>query len=153
MKNEIIDDLRQSIEEIKSRSDANSNNNELELNDNAKRCYKRILVLVGYRERCSEELRKRLVDRENFDDGDFSLAIQKAQRVGIVDDQRYAEMYAFTKIQASRGIAGVIRHFDQNKINYLQMPKVVSLIDEYNDSEHFRALEYLKRNPSRSKDQ
>lgn len=121
------------------------------LSDNAKKCFRRILVLINYRERCCEELYQRLVIREKFSYDDFKLALAKAKKYDLVNDERYAEMYAFTKLESNRGIDGIVRHLKLMKIDYKSMPKLINMISEYKDSELFRAKEYIKNHPTRSK--
>lgn len=70
-----------------------------------------------------------------------------------MDDVRYAEMYAFNKLQSYRGVAGIIKHFEKMKIDYLSMEKVKEIIDSAKDIETETALEYIKTHPSRSKDE
>lgn len=71
--------------------------------DELNKCFRRIVILVNYRERCVKELRNRLVDREKFNIGTFNKAIDKAIRYNFVDDDRYAEIYCFSKINCKRG--------------------------------------------------
>lgn len=117
------------------------------------KCFDRILRLVNYRERCSEELYVRLVEKEKFSKDEFFKALDKAQSCGLVDDARYAEMYAFNKLQSYRGAAGIIKHFGKMKIDYLSMKKVKELIDNALTYEIETALEYIKVHPSKAKDQ
>lgn len=135
--------------EIENNSGAKSNNN---LSSCGSKCFRRILVLCNYRERCEEELRIRLCDRENFSVKDFEEAINKAKSFNIVNDERYAEMYAFTKLNNHRGIAGVLEHFAKMKISWEGMPKVVDIVNRTKDNEVNIAVTYIKSHPSHSKD-
>lgn len=114
-------------------------------------CFRRIVILSNYRERCEAELFDRLVNKEKFSKDVYSKAIKKAKYYDIVNDERYAELYAFSKSQACRGIDGIIRHFSQMNIDYESMPSVIEIIGEAREREFQSAIDYLKRHPSRSK--
>ena len=119
-----------------------------EVND----AFRRIVILTNYRERCEHELRDRLVNREKFSEDVFDAALQKAKKYDIVNDERYAELYSFSKTQASRGVDGVKRHLSAMKIDYEQMASVVETLNEAQTKEYSTALDYLRRHPSKSKD-
>ena len=119
-----------------------------EIND----AFRRIVILTNYRERCEQELRERLVSREKFSEEVFEAALEKAKKYDIVNNERYAQLYSFSKIQSSRGVNGVKRHLSSMKIDYEDMPSVVEILNEAQTKEYHTALDYLKRHPSRSKD-
>lgn len=121
--------------------------------DEIKKCYRRITILVNYRERCSEELRERLVERENFDVEVFNAALKKAQAYNLVNDARYAEMYAFCKTQSYKGVYGVKQHLKRMKIDYSLMPKVLEILNSANAREEINAKEYISRHSSAAQDQ
>ena len=114
-------------------------------------CFRRIVILTNYRERCETELYDRLVNKEKFSKDVYLKAIKKAKDYDIVNDERYAELYAFSKTQACRGTDGIVRHFSQMKINYEAIPSVVEIIEEARERELQSAIEYLRQHPSRSK--
>ena len=114
-------------------------------------CFRRIVILTNYRERCETELYDRLVNKEKFSIDVYLKAIKKAKDYDIVNDERYAELYAFSKSHACRGTDGIIRHFSQMKIDYESIPSVVEILNEAKERELQVAIGYLKRHPSRSK--
>lgn len=116
-------------------------------------CFRRIIILSNYRERCEEELRQRLVNREKFDEAVFEEALAKAKKYDIVNDERYAELYAFCKTQCAKGVEGVKRQLTMMKIDYESMPAVMDTLNEASAKEYQVAYGFLERHPSSSKNQ
>ena len=102
-----IDDLRHQISDIEQSRKSRPNKKNIESSD-VNKCFRRIIILANYRERCIQELKERLVEKEKFNYDTFSAAINKAIKYGIVDDARYAEMYCFCKSCMCRGTEGII---------------------------------------------
>lgn len=145
-----IDALRQRISAMEKSSDAGQKPN---VNNLVDKCFKRMVVLINYRERCCEELRQRLVGRENFDKDVFEKALNKAKRYGLVDDARYAEMYAFCKAQCFRGVYGIEQHLRRMKIDFESIPKVMQILEKARLLEEKTAKEFVATHPSTSKNQ
>ena len=114
-------------------------------------CFRRIVILTNYRERCEAELRDRLVNKEKFSEDIFLEAIDKAKKYDIVNDERYAEIYTFCKTQSCRGIDGIEKHLKCMKINYEAIPSVVDILNNAKAEEFKSAVNYLKNHPSRAK--
>lgn len=150
MNTQNIDALRQRISCMESSSDAGQ---EDFIKESIDKCFKRIVVLINYRERCCEELRQRLVGREKFDEEVFEKALSKAIKYDLVDDERYAEMYAFCKTQCFRGVYCVEQHLRRMKIDFESMPKVMRILEEAGLHEEKNAKEYVAAHSSNSKDQ
>ncbi len=109
--------------------------------------YAKILRLASVKERSSVYLRKRL-SQEGFCEQDVERAIERAMSVGIVDDARYAEVYLHTGLNAGRGRAGIISELESLNID------LSFLEDEINndeDTEISRALQFLEHHPSHAK--
>ena len=115
-------------------------------------CFRRIVILTNYRERCEAELHDRLVNKEKFSEDIFNSAIEKAKSYDIVNDERYAELYAFSKTQSCRGTQGIEKHFCRMNIDYESIPPVVEILNKAKDKEFNSAVDYLKRHPSKAKD-
>ena len=114
-------------------------------------CFRRIVILTNYRERCEAELYDRLINKEKFSEDIFQEAINKAKNYDIVNDERYAELYAFCKTQSCRGTEGIEKHLSRMKIDYESIPSVVEILDKAKEAEYDSAVDYLKRHPSKSK--
>lgn len=115
-------------------------------------CFRRIVILTNYRERCEAELRDRLINKEKFSEDIFQEAIDKAKKYDIVNDERYAELYAFCKTQSCRGTDGIERHLSRMKIDFEAIPSVVEILNKAKEEEFSNAVDYLKRHPSNAKD-
>lgn len=155
-----VDELKDKIHEIENNiEDKAGNISNIEewsgLSDNEKKeikhCYKRIVMLVSYKERCVEELRDRLVNKEKYDEVIFKKAIKKALQHDIVNDKRFSELYALNKFADNRGVDGVIKYLDKMKIPYKENDYLCTIIDLEKEKEINKALNVLEVKPPRSK--
>lgn len=68
----------------------------------------RAMAIVGYRERSSTELRKTLLD-QGFECGTVDDIVARFVELALVDDQRFAGMYARSRLASGRGTRLVLR--------------------------------------------
>ena len=68
--------------------------------------FKRIIGLLGSRDRCSCELVERL-KRAGFEHDDAVSAVDRAVACGLVDDARYADVLIRSRISQGKGRAGI----------------------------------------------
>lgn len=125
--------------------------NKQVLSDDVDSCFRRIVILVNYRERCTQELKYRLVDKEKFNVDVFNKAIDKAVKYNIVNDARYAEIYCFSKISCNRGTDGIEKHLREMKIDISNNKDVQELLNDAKSKEFNTATKFIKNHPSRSK--
>lgn len=64
--------------------------------------FERIVSLSKTRDRCSKEIRDRLL-REDFSEKDIDEAIQRSFSCGLIDDKRFADVYARSKSRSLWG--------------------------------------------------
>lgn len=113
--------------------------------------FKRIIGLLGSRDRCSCELVERL-KRAGFEHDDAVSAVDRAVACGLVDDARYADVLIRSRISQGKGRAGIEEELAKLHI-------VASDLEGWPEayfpsggvSEEERALEFLRRKPPRSK--
>lgn len=115
-------------------------------------CYRRIVILSNYRERCEKELWIRLVKKEKFDEDVFNYALDKAKKYNIVNDIRYAEIYTFCKTQSYRGTEGIKKHLESMNIDYKTIKTVVEILNKAQMNETQTAIDYINLHPSKAKD-
>lgn len=132
-----------STNELPTREDEN----EKDVSPDA--AFKRIIKLVSVRDRCRSELADRL-RTEDFPQESIDDALERAQRVLIVDDMRFAEQYIRGHISAGKGSAGIERELARFNISAFEVPGwPYEFFDE--DDEFDRALNLLRNHPPRSK--
>lgn len=124
------------------------NNN---LDDESKKCYRRISLLASYKERCSEELRIRLITKENFSQNAFDNALKKAINADIVNDKRYSEVYVLSKLSCNKGLYGVLKHLEKMKIDFVDNEYLTSLINKEKNLQFNKALNVLNAKKPKSK--
>lgn len=123
-----------------------------EASEGEEKAFAKIQRLISVRERCESELRARLL-RDGFASEDAESALRRAVSCGLVDDLRYAGVLIRSRIAQGRGRSGIVAELERVGIDASLVP---GWPDEYfpedAPSEIERALELLRRKPSRSKD-
>lgn len=138
---------RTSTNSIKAADASNTKESEVDLSADA--AFKRIIKLVSVRDRCRSELLSRL-QREDFPNHIAEEALDRAERVLIIDDIRFAEQFIRGRVSAGKGSAGIERELAQFNINVCDVPGwPYDFLSE--DDEFDRALTFLNNHPPRSK--
>ena len=118
----------------------------------AEDAYRQILRWVAVRERSTIYLRDRLLSAD-FAEGDADEAIERACRVHVVDDRRYADALIRMRLAAGKGLRDAEREIEELGID----PSSLDAWQEHQargrDAEVERALQVLRRRPPRAKQQ
>ena len=114
--------------------------------DEADEAYRKIIKLASHRERSSRMLLERLT-RDGFSPDAALAALDRAQRVGIVDDRRYADILLRSRLASGYGREGIRRELDELGITAEELE---SWYTEEQD-ELSRALAFLERKPPTAK--
>lgn len=123
---------------------------EVSESDESVKAFKKIERLISLRDRSVHEISKRLL-QDDYSQAATEHAIQRALRCGYLDDARFARTLIMSRLSQGKGLAGLYRELDSHQIDrsflddYLEDHPVV--VDEQTQ----RALEVLKRKPTRSK--
>ena len=146
--------LRQRIHDIEANGTPKRNKRRKGVSDEdlsgSEAAFKKIVALVNASDKSEFTLRERLA-RESFSPNDIDEAIERARSYGFINDMRYAEVLIRSRLNQGRGMCGVERELRDQNIAIEDVegwPYEFGVTDE---SEYQRALEVLKRNPSRSK--
>lgn len=118
--------------------------------DASSQIYKKIIRLVGIRDRSVEELRKRFV-QEEFEESAIDQALEKALACGLLDDERFAAALVRTRLAADKGMRGIELELERNGINVYEHDRVLGEIFPSEGEEGERALRLLRRKPPQSK--
>ena len=116
----------------------------------AEAAFKRIVDLCSYHEFCTAKLRERL-KRDAFPPAAIDEAIDKAVRIGLVDDIRWGEMRASALMRKGMGQVGIIRELKQLGISANAIGGWPHEYEERFGTESERALDILRKSPPRSK--
>ena len=118
--------------------------------DSQEKSFTKIQRLVAVRERCSKELRERLV-RDGFSSEDAYAAVDRALACGLVDDLRFGAILARSRISQGRGKAGIVSELERLGILAADIPEWPEAFFQDEEPEVERALELLRRKPPRAK--
>ena len=75
----------------------------------------RALRLVGYRERSTEELRRRLLD-DGYPQVVVEPLVERFVELGLVDDDRYSRMYVRSRLRSGYGVRRIARELDKKGV-------------------------------------
>ncbi len=108
----------------------------------------KVHALVNVRERCTKELRERLV-RCGFTDSEAAEAVDAAQRCGLVSDAAYASALIRGKTRAGWGREKILARLREMHISEAT---IESCAEDFAspDEERARAMADLESHPSRS---
>lgn len=102
----------------------------------------RALKLLGYRERSAVEMRRKL-DQDGYSDGVARAVVESLERVGLLDDRRFAESLVRTYLARGYGGARVRRELARAGIDDALAAEVWD--DAASGCERDRALEVAQR--------
>ena len=92
----------------------------------------RALAIVGYRERSTTELRCALVD-EGFERGIVDALVARFVELALVDDERFARMYARSRLSSGRGTRLILRELADKGIDAEIAARVVESASEFDE--------------------
>ncbi|CDD67472.1 uncharacterized BCR [Eggerthella sp. CAG:368] len=134
-------------------SQTDSNGADLKLianNKTAQKAFNKIERLIRVRDRAVSEVEARLIQDE-YPQEAINEAIERALMCGYLDDLRFTEVFIRTRIEAGKGLSGIIRDLKRLQIDpytlegfpYQYLPENYEAIDS--------ALNVLLKKPPRAK--
>lgn len=121
-----------------------------EKDEAGKDAWKRVLALCSHNEFCRMKMIERL-KREEFPPKEIEEAVDKAVRIGLIDDIRWGEMRIAGLMHKGEGMQGVERELRQYGIEPSDVPGWPAEYSERFGSEIERAQKVLAAKPIRSK--
>lgn len=116
----------------------------------AAQAYQRILRIVATREQSSVKVREKLA-RAEFAPDMIDEAMDRAERVGVVDDARYCDALISSALRGGKGMAGVLREVESLGISPENLDSYQTYLEEGEEGQVRRARLYLEAHPVRSK--
>lgn len=114
--------------------------------------YQRILRIVGTREQSTLKVREKLL-RAEFSPEVTQEAIDKAVRVGVIDDRRYCDALVASALRSGKGLEGVRREAASLGVSLEELDSYQIYLEEGHEGQVMRALQFLEGHPVRSKNQ
>lgn len=155
-KREIIEGLLDEIEQIQAKSPVRDEpvsrrtQRKADCPDGDVTAMKKIIAWVNASDKSERTIRDRL-ERDGFDPVEIDMAVAQAIDYGFIDDLRYAAVLIRSRIAQGKGEAGIRRELAAQSIDIDEVPGWPEDFIESTDYEVDRALRYLERHPSRSK--
>lgn len=114
--------------------------------------YQRILRIAATREQSSAKVREKLI-RAEFPADAAEEAIERAQRLGVIDDARYCDALIRSALRNDKGVEGVLREAAFLGVNLEALDSYQAYLEDGEEGQLSRACAYLEAHPVRSKNQ
>ncbi len=114
--------------------------------------FERVIRSVSACEQSTQKMRRKLV-QAGYPQRSIDRAIEKAVRIGAIDDRRYCECLVRGTLASGKGLRFVLKEIESLGIDAYEIDAYCEYLDEEEGAEVERALDFLSRHPSRSKDQ
>lgn len=121
-----------------------------ELIDNDEAAYQKILRLLNYRDRTSHELAERL-QKDGFSSRATCGALDRATRLGLVNDARYCRNYIDQSFRAGKGRRVVENDLKRKGVSQADVLFYLSTSVYEEENEEERAYQFLLKHPPRGK--
>ncbi len=121
-----------------------------QLIDNDEAAYQKILRLLNYRDRTSHELVERL-QKDGFSSKATCGALDRAMRLGLVDDARYCRNYIDQSFRAGKGRRVVENDLKRKGVSQADVLLYLSASVFEEENEEERAYQFLLKHPPRGK--
>ncbi len=113
--------------------------------------FRKIERLVCLREHASKALQARLV-KDGFSEDVARAAVERAQRCGLVSNERFADVLVRSRLSQGKGLQGIAAELTALDIDPLSVPEYLEAKNhEQGPDELARALALLDAKPPRSK--
>lgn len=119
--------------------------------DEREAAWAKLLRCVSACEQSSERMRRKLSDA-GFSEAAIASALERAQRVGAVDDVRYAECLVRSNALAGKGMEFAKREVARLGICIEDLESYQEYLDAGEEAQIEAACDILSRHPSRAKD-
>lgn len=113
--------------------------------------FDKVVRSVSASEQSTAKMRKKLTE-SGLPEDSIEAAIAKAVRIGAIDDKRYSECLIRSTIAAGKGLKFALREIEGLGIEPYDLDSYNEYLEEGEDADVERALDFLSRHPSRSKD-
>ena len=113
--------------------------------------FDKLVQLCSVRERSSAELAQRLTGY-GYSESDVQEALAKAQRLGIVDDARFTELFIRARLASGRGERSIERDLLKHGIVARDLEGWPEAFGIHDESQLEAALDLLRSHPPRAKD-
>ncbi len=112
--------------------------------------FKKVIALVNVSDRSERSLRQRL-ERDGFSEAAVDSAIARALDYGFIDDARFASVLIRSRLSQGKGVEGIRRELSTHGIDLDDVPGWPYEFEADDEDETQRALAYLEKHPTRSK--
>lgn len=113
--------------------------------------FDKLVRSVSASEQSTTKMRRKL-NEAGLPESSIESAIEKAICIGAIDDKRYAECLVRSTIAMGKGLRFALKEIESLGIDPYELDSYNEHLEEGADANIERALDFLNRHPSRSKD-
>lgn len=113
--------------------------------------FDKLVRSVSASEQSTSKMRRKLLE-SGLPEHSVEAAIEKAVRIGAIDDKRYCECLVRSTILSGKGLRFALREIESLGIDPYDVEAYVEHLENGEESDVERALDFLRRHPSRAKD-
>lgn len=113
--------------------------------------FDKLVRSVSASEQSTAKIRRKLLEA-GLPEGSVESAIEKAVRIGAIDDKRYAECLVRSTLSMGKGLKFALKEIESLGIDPYELESYNEHLEEGDEADIERALDFLNRHPSRSKD-
>lgn len=113
--------------------------------------FDRVVRSVSACEQSTLKMRKKL-EEAGYPQSSIEHAIDKAVRIGAIDDKRYSECLIRSAMSSGKGLRFALNEIESLGVNAYDLESYNEYLDAGEEAEIERALDFLSRHPTRAKD-
>ena len=116
-----------------------------------KLAFEKLVRSVSASEQSTRKMLRKLIE-SGLPEQSANRAIEKAVRIGAIDDRRYAECLVRSTLSSGKGLRFALKEIEDLGIDPYEIDAYNEHLEEGSEAEVERALDFLMRHPSRAKD-
>lgn len=116
-----------------------------------KLAFERVVRSLTASEQSSKKLRKKM-ELEGYPSSSIDYALDRATNIGILDDVRYCDMIVSRALTTGKGMYKCMREIEELGVNPEDIYSYSEYLEQGQEGEIERAVEYLKRHSPKAKD-
>lgn len=123
---------------------------DLPFEEQVDRAFSKIIRCVNVREQSTVKMREKLA-RAGFSYQASEMALERAVRISMIDDARYAECLIRSALSQGKGLHFVLKEIESLEVDLDELDAYQEYLEEHSDTMIDRALEHLRRHRTSSK--
>lgn len=113
--------------------------------------FEKVVRSVSVCEQSTAKMRRKLEDA-GYPASSVDHAIEKAVRIGAIDDVRYSESLVRSTLASGKGLRFALKEIESLGVDVYRLESYNEYLESGEEADLERAIDFLSRHPSRAKD-